>query len=82
MKGLRDCHNSFLFDLDDQKNKKSRHRYFLYGCDLSSDRHGSKLESQNPNSKRVDWSVKQTRDSKLGDSVMREEGFAPSQRPF
>ena len=55
---------------------------FLYGCNWSPDKHGSKLGSQNPNSKWVDWFAKQTRDSKLRDSVTREEGLAPSRRPF
>ena len=29
------CHNGFSFDLDDHKNKWSRHRSFLYGGDWS-----------------------------------------------
>ena len=39
------CHNGFPLDLDDHKNKWSRHWSFLYGCDRSPDSHDSKSRS-------------------------------------
>ena len=43
------CHNGFPLDLDDHKNKWSRHRYFLYGCDRPPGMHILKLGIENPN---------------------------------
>ena len=43
------CHNCFPLDLDDHKNKWSRHRSFLYGCDRSPGVHVLKLGTEIPN---------------------------------
>ena len=43
------CHNGFPLDLDDLKNKWSRHRSFLYGCDRSPGIHVLKLGTEIPN---------------------------------
>ena len=48
----------FLFDLDDHKNKWSRHRSFLYGCDRSPKMHVLKLGTEIPNLKQHNWSMK------------------------
>ena len=40
------CHNGFPFDLKDHKNKWSRHRSFLYGCDRSLEMHVLKLATE------------------------------------
>ena len=40
------CHNGFPLDLDDHKNKWSRHRSFLYECDRPSGMHVLKLRIQ------------------------------------
>ena len=45
-------------DLDDHKNKWSRHRSFLYGCDRSPGVHVLKLEIEIPNLKQHNWSTK------------------------
>ena len=68
--------------LDDYKNKWSRHRSFLYGCDRSSGIHVFKLRTEIPNLKRHNWSTTKILDSKLGSTITREEGLAPSRRPF
>ena len=52
------CHNDFLLDLDDHKNKLSRHRSFLYGCDRSPEMYVLKLRIEIPNLKQNDWSTK------------------------
>ena len=43
------CHNGFPLDLDDHKNKWSRHRSFLYGCDRSPGAYVLKLGTEIPN---------------------------------
>ena len=43
------CHNDFPLDLDDHKNKWSRHRSFLYRCDQSPGMHVLKLGTEIPN---------------------------------
>ena len=52
------CHNGFPLDLDDLKNKWSRHRFFLYGCDRSPGIHVFKLGIKIPNLKQDNWSTK------------------------
>ena len=52
------CHNGFPLDLDDHKNKRSRHQSFLYGCDRSLGVHVIKLEIEISNLKQNDWSTK------------------------
>ena len=52
------CHNGFSLDLDDHKNKWSRHRSFLYGCDQSPGIHVFKLGIEIPNLKQSNWSTK------------------------
>ena len=52
------CHNGFPLNLEDHKNKWSRHRSFLYECDRSPGGHVFRLGSENPNSKQMDWSTK------------------------
>ena len=52
------CHNGFPLDLDDHKNKRSRHRPFLYGCDRSPRMHVLKLGTEIPNHERHYWSTK------------------------
>ena len=51
------CHNDFLLDLDDHKNKWSCHRYFLYGCDRSPEMHVFKLGIEILNLKQHSWST-------------------------
>ena len=51
------CHNDFVLDLDDHKNKWSRHRSFLYGCDRSPGIHVLKLGTEILNLKQHDWST-------------------------
>ena len=51
------CHNGFLLDLDDHKNKWSRHRSFLYGCDRSPEMYVLKLGIEIPNLKQHNWST-------------------------
>ena len=51
------CHNGFLLDLDDHKNKLSHHRSFLYECDRSPGMHVLKLGTEIPNLKQNDWST-------------------------
>ena len=46
------CHNDFSLDLDDHKNKWSRHRPFLYGYDRSPGIHVIKLRTEIPNQER------------------------------
>ena len=48
------CHNGFPLDLDDHKNKWSRHQSFLYGCDRSPDMHVFKLGIEILNLKQID----------------------------
>ena len=48
------CHNGFLLDLDNHKNKWSRHRSFLYGCDRSPVVHVLKLGIEILNLKQYD----------------------------
>ena len=55
---LQHCHNGFPLDLDDLKNKWSRHQSFLYGCDRSPGMHVLKLGIEIPNLKQNDWSAK------------------------
>ena len=43
------CHNGFPLNLDDYKNKWSRHRSFLYGCDGSPELRIFKLGIEIPN---------------------------------
>ena len=52
------CHNGFPLDLDDHKNKRSRHRSFLYGCDRSPEVHVLKLGIEIPNLRQYNWSTK------------------------
>ena len=52
------CHNDFPFDLDDLKNKWSRHRSFLYGCNRPLGMHVLKLGIEISNLKQNDWSTK------------------------
>ena len=52
------CHNGFLLDLDDHKNKWSLHRSFLYGCDRSLGVYVLKLGIRIPNLKQRNWSTK------------------------
>ena len=52
------CHNSFSFDLDDHKNKWSRHQSFLYGSNRSPEMRVLKLGIEIPNLKQHDWSTK------------------------
>ena len=52
------CHNGFPLDLDDHKNKWSRHRYFLYECDRSPEIQILELGIKIPNLKRYNWSTK------------------------
>ena len=52
------CHNGFPLDLDDHKNKWSRHRSFLYGCDRPSRMHILKLGTKISNLKQHDWLAK------------------------
>ena len=47
----------FRYDLDDHKNKWSRHRSFLYGCDRSPGIHVLKLGTEIPNLKQHNWST-------------------------
>ena len=54
---LGHCHNGFSLDLDDHKNKWSRHRSFLYGCDQSPEMHVLKLGTEIPNLKQHNWST-------------------------
>ena len=44
--------------LDDHKNKWSRHRSFLYGCDRLPEMHVLKLGIKIPNQERYNWSTK------------------------
>ena len=76
------CHNDFSLDLDDHKNKWSRHRSFLYGRDRSPGMHVFKLRTEIPNQERHYWSTTKVRDSKFGSTITCEEGLAPSRRPF
>ena len=69
-------------DLDDHKKKWSRRQPFLYGCDRSPGMHVLKLGTEIPNQERHNWSTKCFRNSKLGSTITREEGLAPSQCPF
>ena len=64
------CHNGFPLDLDDHKNKWSRHRSFLYGCDRSPGMHVLKLGTKIPNIKQNDWST-----IKVWDFWVREFGY-------
>ena len=43
------CHNGFSLDSDDHKNKWSRQRSFLYGCDQSYEMRVLKLRTKIPN---------------------------------
>ena len=52
-----DCHNGFSLDLEDHKNKWSRHRSFLYEWDRSPEMHVLKLGTEIPNLKQNDWST-------------------------
>ena len=52
------CHNGFSLDLDDHKNKWSRHRSFLYGCDRSPKVHVLELGIEIPNLKQNNLSMK------------------------
>ena len=45
---ITNCHNGFPLDLDDHKNKWTRHRSFLYGCDRSPEMHVLKLGTEIP----------------------------------
>ena len=76
------CHNGFSLNLDDHKIKWSHHRSFLYGCDRSPEMHVLKLGTEIPNLKQYNWSTTKVWDSKLGNIITREEGLAPSRRPF
>ena len=51
------CHNGSPLDLDDHKNKWSRHRPFLYGCDQSLGMPVLKLGIEIPNLKQHNWST-------------------------
>ena len=70
-------HNGFPLDLDDHKNKWSRHRPFLFGCDRSPGMHVLKLGTEIPNQEQHNWFTKWFRNSKLGSTITREEGLAP-----
>ena len=48
----------FPLDLDNHKNKWSRHRSFLYRCDRPPGMHVLKLVTEIPNLKQHDWSAK------------------------
>ena len=50
-------HNGFSLDSNDHKNKWSRHRSFLYGCDRSPGMHILKLGTEIPNLKQHNWST-------------------------
>ena len=77
------CHNGFPPRLGGlPKIKWSRHQSFLYGCDRSSGTHVSKLETEIPYLKQHNWSMTKVGDSKLGSTITREEGLAPSRLPF
>ena len=76
------CHNGFSFDLDDHKNKWSRHRSFLYGCDRSPGTYVSKLGTEIPNQNDTTGLQNWIEILKSGNLVTCEEGLAPSQRPF
>ena len=52
------CHNGFSLDLDDHKNKWSRHRSFLYEYDRSLGMRALKLGIEISNLKQNDWSTK------------------------
>ena len=77
-----DCHNGFPPRLGWPQNKWSRHRSFLYKCDRSPGIYIFKLGTEIPNLKQYNWSMIKVWDSKLGNTIMREEGLAPSRRPF
>ena len=51
-------HNGFSLDLDDHKNKWSRHRSFLYGCDRSPEMYVLKLGIKILHLKQNEWSTK------------------------
>ena len=57
----RSYHNGFSLNMDNHKNKKSRHRSFLYGCDRSSGVHVLKLGIEIPNLKQHNWSTELVR---------------------
>ena len=62
-KYLTCCYNIIVItvsrhDLDDHKNKWSRHQSFLYGCDRSLGVHVFKLEIEIPNLKQHNWFTK------------------------
>ena len=59
------CHNGFPLDLDDLKNKWSRHRSFLYECDRSLGMHVLKLGTEIPNLKQHNWSTELISNSKF-----------------
>ena len=64
------------------KIKWSRHRSFLYECDRSPGVHVLKLGIEIPNLNNITGLQNWFENSKSESSVTREEGLAPSRRPF
>ena len=64
------------------KIKWSRHRFFLYGCDGSLGVHVLKLGIKIPNFKTTRLAYERFENSCSGSTITREEGLAPSRRPF
>ena len=67
------CHNGFPLDLDDLKNKWSRHRSFLYGCDRSPKMRVLKLEIEIPNLDELAGKGKSLQDKTLEKYELLEE---------
>ena len=77
------CHNGFPPRLGGlPKIKWSRHRSFLYGCDRSPGTYVSELGTGIPNQNDTNGLRNWTENLKSGSLITREEGLAPSRRPF
>ena len=73
--------------VSDHTLKKIGGDSFLYFFEFQVERetimtHVFKLRTEIPNLKQYNWSTKMVWDSKLGNTITRKEGLAPSRRPF